>query len=100
MNSRQAAKAAARKIEEMTVTMAFNRADIRDYNKCILHMIKHGSPCDYCEDLVECQEAGKDVQIGCDDWMLRHQDISTLRGDGEDGQETGGSDALQCVEGQ
>jgi len=33
-------------------------------------MIHHGSPCDYCEDLKDCREAGKDVSIGCDDWLL------------------------------
>lgn len=72
MNGRQAARAAAKKIEEMNVTLGFNRLDIVDYNKCILHMIGGGSPCDFCEDIEECQleEKGKK---GCGEWMLRRQ---------------------------
>ena len=102
MNGRQAARAAAKRIEEMSVTLAFNKADIRDYNLCIAHMINHGSPCDWCEDLAECREAGKDTTIGCDDWMLRHQPVVPVpEGGDQDGPESGRSDnALQRVEEQ
>lgn len=85
MNWKQAAKSAGKVIETLEetikqnrVTMAFNKLDIQDYNKCIQHMINHGSPCEYCEDLEECKKAGKDVTIGCDEWMLKHQDITKL----------------------
>lgn len=93
MNSRQAAKAAAKRIEECERIMALNKADIIDYNNCILHMIRHGSPCDYCNDLEECREAGKDLTIGCDDWMLRMKHVSeepAPEGGEPDEQEAGG----------
>lgn len=70
MNGRQAAKAAAARIAELEYAIGRYSADVKDYNRCILHMIKHGSPCDFCQDQQECQEAGKDLSIGCDDWML------------------------------
>lgn len=70
MNGRQAAKAAAVRIEELERRERLAASDIRQYNKCILHMINHGSPCDYCEDKSECEAEGKDITIGCDDWLL------------------------------
>lgn len=73
MNARQAAKAAAKRIEELERVAALNKADIIDYNKCIEHMIQNGSPCDYCEDLQECQLEAKG-KTGCTEWMLRSQE--------------------------
>ena len=73
MNSKQAAKAAAKLIEELEHIIRLNIQDIKTYNTCILHMINHGSPCDYCHDHDECQEAGKDLTIGCEDWLLRFE---------------------------
>ena len=73
MNARQAAKAAAKRIEELERVNRLYAADVRGYNACIDHMIKHGSPCDFCEDLPECRAEGKDIQIGRDEWMLRSQ---------------------------
>ena len=70
MNGRQAAKLAAKRIEEMERVAALNCADIVDYNKCILHMIAGGSPCEYCEDLEECQLQAKGG-TGCGEWMLK-----------------------------
>ena len=82
MNGRQAAKAAAARIAEMERVAALNRADIIDYNKCILDMINGHSACDWCEDQQECRDAGKTEIAGCDDWMLRSQPVG---GDGVDG---------------
>lgn len=73
MNGRQAARAAAERIRENERILALNKADIVAYNLCILHMIDHGSPCDFCEDLEECRKEEKDVTIGCDNWMLKMQ---------------------------
>ena len=71
MNARQAAKAAAKRIEELEYFNSKSCEDIIHYNQCIEHMIRRGSPCDYCEDLEECKAEGKDVQIGCEEWILR-----------------------------
>ena len=71
MNGRQAARAAAKQIEEMNVVISMQARDIRDYNKVILDMISGESPCAYCEDYEECQldaKAGK----GCSEWWLRY----------------------------
>lgn len=70
MNARQAAKAAAKRIEELEDSNRRYAHDIRLFYEAISHMIHHGSPCDYCEDRHECADAGKDVQIGCDEWFL------------------------------
>lgn len=70
MNAKQALRAASRHITELEYANSRYKADVIGYNNCILHMIRHGSPCDYCQDLAECKEAGKDVSIGCDDWLL------------------------------
>ena len=72
VNARQAAREAAKKITELERVAALNKADIVDYNKCIEHMISGGSPCDYCEDLQECQLEAKG-KTGCSEWMLRSQ---------------------------
>jgi len=71
MNSKQAAKAAAKHIEELERIIGLNISDIKQYNACILDMISHKSPCEYCHDQEECRTAGKDLTIGCEDWMLR-----------------------------
>lgn len=71
MNAKQAARAAARHIEELEHQVRLNVRDIKLYVQCIQHMIQHGSPCDYCEDRDECQADGKNVDTGCDDWMLK-----------------------------
>ena len=71
MNGRQAARAAAKKIEEQEFTLLLNKLDIRDYNLCILSMIDGGNPCEYCEDFEECQLQAKGK--GCGEWLLRKQ---------------------------
>jgi hypothetical protein len=71
MNGRQAAKAAAKKIEELEWYRDLCIRDIKLYNECISGMIQHRSPCEWCNDLDECREAGKDVTLGCDEWMIK-----------------------------
>ena len=78
MNSRQAAKAAAKRIEEQEHTLALNKADIRDYNAVILDLISGKSPCDWCEDQEECQLQAKEDGKGCSEWMLRSQTPETM----------------------
>ena len=84
LNARQAAKAAAARITELERVAALSKADIIDYNRCILDMIAGHSACEWCEDRQECQEAGKTEINGCDDWMLRSQPTG---GDGKDDSE-------------
>ena len=71
MNAKQAARAAAKHIEELEHQVRLNVRDIKLYVQCIQHMIQRGSPCDYCEDRDECLADGKNVDTGCDDWMLK-----------------------------
>jgi len=70
MNAKQSLRAAAKHITQLEYANGRYKADVVGYNNCILHMIRHGSPCDFCKDLAECREEGKDTSIGCDDWLL------------------------------
>lgn len=71
MNGRQAAKAAAKRIEDLE---DFNRrcvADIKAYNKCIEGMIAGKCPCDWCEEN-RTSECTRDEwgNKGCEEWWL------------------------------
>ena len=69
MNGRQAAKAAAKKIEELEFYNAKCKADITAYNRIITGMIAGElSPCDWCEDQEECERQVKGT--GCSEWWL------------------------------
>ena len=70
MNGRQAAKRAAERIEELEYFNLRCTQDIKGYVACINHMIHGGSPCEFCEDMSECQLKAKDEGKGCDEWML------------------------------
>ena len=100
MNGRQAARAAAKRIEELEYVNAMQSRDIADYNKCILSMISGDSPCVWCEERPECQLEAKSAGKGCQEWWLRYRDQGGDP-DGETGTETGTNDmALQRVEEQ
>ena len=68
MNARQAAKAAAKKIEELERYKAMCKRDITAYNLVILALIRGESPCEWCNDKEEC-ELSHDK--GCEEWMLK-----------------------------
>lgn len=71
MNARQAAKAAAKRIEELEFRVMMNVLDIKDYNAVIEALIDGNSPCQWCEDWVECQLEAKG-QRGCSEWILHN----------------------------
>ena len=107
MNGRQAAKMASLRVAELERILALNKADIIDYNLCILSQIDGGDPCVFCEDYEECQLEAKGH--GCSDWMMRSQMKRAATAakaaeeagdpDGEQGSETG-IDSVQRVEEQ
>ena len=107
MNGRQAAKLASMRVAELERILAMNKADIVDYNLCILSLIDGGDPCPFCEDYDECQLEAKGH--GCGDWMMRSQikrAASVAKAaeeagdpDGEQGREAG-IDSVQRVEEQ
>lgn len=100
MNGKQAARAAAKRIEELEYVNAMQSKDIADYNKCILSMISGDSPCLWCEERPECQLEAKEAGKGCSEWWLRYRDLGGDH-DGDTGTETGTVDmALQRVEEQ
>lgn len=74
MNAKQSLKLARKHIEELEYYKQEATADIKAYNGCIEHMIKGGSPCDWCNDQVECQLQAKEDGKGCDEWMLKFRD--------------------------
>ena len=89
MNARQAAKAAAKRIEDLE---DFNRRcsrDIKAYNRCIDHMISGGSPCDWCDDQTVCQLQAKADGKGCAEWMLM-DNPPVQDQEGEDADESAG----------
>ena len=72
MNGRQAAKAAAKRIQELEFVVAGQIQDIKDYNACIADMISGESPCLWCEEYPECQLDAK-MGKGCPEWWLRYR---------------------------
>ena len=72
MNGRQAAKAAAKRIEELE---DFNRRcsnDIKAYNACIDSVIAgEKCYCDWCEEAEECSQPEKKLKTGCENWWLK-----------------------------
>lgn len=77
MNARQAAKAAAKRIEELEETGRRAAWDIKQYNACIDGMIAGKSPCEWCEERNECQLEAKGNK-GCSEWWLRFPEEGEL----------------------
>lgn len=75
MNARQAAKAAAKQIEELEHFNALCKADITAYNECVRGIIAGKSPCAWCEEYSECSNEAKDGK-GCDEWWLKYADVA------------------------
>jgi hypothetical protein len=75
MNAKQSLKLAAKNIEILENYQFKATKDITAYNKCILSMIAGGSPCVWCNDLLECDKPEKTASRGCEDWMLAFIDI-------------------------
>lgn len=69
MNSRQAVKAAAKKIIELEHMNMMQALDIQEYNRVILDIINGTGPCQWCEEEPECQRECKGH--GCQEWWLR-----------------------------
>ena len=87
MNGKQAARAAAKRIEEMEHTIAQYKQDITDYNAVIEEMISGKSPCSWCEDVGECI-LDANGNVGCTEWMLRFRKPGSQPEGGElDGEE-------------
>ena len=94
MNGRQAAKAAAGRIEELELRVAelehvnsLYAHDVKEYNETIQQMIAGGSPCPYCEEHLECQLEAKDGK-GCEQWWLQYPTEGGVN-DAEAGEQSG-----------
>lgn len=72
MNGKQAAKLAAKKIEELENYNARCKADIVAYNNIVLGMISGEiNICDYCEENADCKRPLKGR--GCSEWWLTYE---------------------------
>lgn len=86
MNGRQAAKLAAKQIEELEHYNARCKADITAYNHIITGLIAGNlNPCEWCEENNECtlNEKGK----GCSEWWLgfTHPTVEEVETDDREG---------------
>lgn len=64
-----------KQLHDTQIVLDRARAEIKEYNKVIDSMIAGGSPCDWCEDLEECQRECKGK--GCSEWWLRYRKEET-----------------------
>ena len=73
MNGRQAAKAAAQRIQELEIVNAMQVRDIQDYNAAIMDVIAGKSLCNWCENnrLDECDRESRG-SAGCSEWWLKY----------------------------
>ena len=87
MNAKQAARAAAKRIEELEDFNKRCSSDIKWYNNTILAMIGGKSPCDFCEEhrLGECSLETRVANFnGCEEWWLMKHPIEEEGGTVED----------------
>jgi len=86
MNARQAAKAAAKRIEELEQSNALYKKDVRRYYDCIEGTVDGKSICEWCEDIEECQLQDK-MGKGCKEWSLKYIPVESDEGsDADEGQ--------------
>ena len=86
MNARQAAKAAAKHIEELEDYNNRATATIQGLYKCIEIMFKGGNVCEHCDDYEECQLKAKEEGKGCEDWVMEDitpEDVKEVSDDSE-----------------
>jgi hypothetical protein len=71
MNAKQSLKIVAGKLEDAEKVIKRASADILQYNRTIIAMIKGYSPCPWCEEFLECQKPEKtESHEGCEGWWL------------------------------
>ena len=90
MNARQAAKAAAKRIEDLEDFNRRSANDIKALYACIDSVIAgEKSFCDWCEEADECQQPEKKLKHGCENFWLKldhgitGQQIMTVSGQPE-----------------
>jgi hypothetical protein len=94
MNARQAAKAAAKRIEELEYYNTLCKVDIQAYNAVIEGTVDGKSICEWCEDRDECEKPEKGGK-GCHDWMLMFNKQQEDDDDAEtDGNASDGADDI------
>ena len=69
MNSRQAAKAAAKRIEELEALVAGQTQDIKDLYAAILDHISGESLCRWCEEYPVCHLKAKNTASCTEGWL-------------------------------
>ena len=72
MNSRQAAKAASKRIEELEALVAGQTQDIKDLYAAIMDHISGESLCLWCEEYPVCHLKAKNT-ASCSEWWLRYR---------------------------
>ena len=78
MNAKQAAKAAAARIEELEHFNRSARATIVSLYKALDAIFSGGNVCELCEDYEECQLEAKKQGKGCTEWSHKTPNPSEL----------------------
>ena len=85
MNGRQAARMAAKRIEELEYANKLYAVDVKALYAVIDGMTQGKTPCDWCDEQEECERQEKGG-LGCTDFLLMEN-----KQEGEDDEETDGS---------